>query len=72
MEVMMMQRPLAPFRVRPIRAMEVRRTVSAELIREIAERHPPCIKPARALLRITPPIKKSAMRVLASPANDTD
>ena len=63
-------RPLPPFKVKPLRTLTVRRTVSADTIRELAEQEPACIKPARAMMRIAKPARKGTLKILGRPGND--
>jgi hypothetical protein len=63
-------RPLPPFKVKPLRTITVRRIVSADSIRELAEQEQ-SIKPARAALCITKPPRKAALKILSRASNDT-
>ena len=65
-----MQRPLPPFRVKPMRSDYVRKSVSAEAIREFAQNEPVTIKSARLPLRILKPAAGQRLRVIGRPAND--
>ena len=63
-------RPLPPFKVKPMRTVIVRRTVSADIIRELAEQDPTTIKPARAMMRIAKPARKATLKILGRAGND--
>ncbi len=63
-------RPLPPFKIKPLRTVTVRRTISADVIREIAEQSPASIKPARAMMRISQPTRKGSLKILGRASND--
>ncbi|MGQ0671823.1 MAG: hypothetical protein ACT4N2_02920 [Hyphomicrobium sp.] len=63
-------RPLPPFRVKPVRTLAVRRTLTAESIRELAGQEPTGIKPARATLSLSTPARRATLRILGGADND--
>lgn len=67
-----MQRPLPPFRVKPLRQESVRKTARAETIRALAESEPTTIKALRQPVRISRLATVSRLRVLGRAANDQD
>lgn len=64
-------RPLPPFKVKPLKTVTVRRIMSADAIRDLIEPVPTCIRPARATMRLTKPMRKATLRILGRPGNDT-
>lgn len=63
-------RPLPPFKAKPMKAVTVRRILSADVIRDLVETEPTCIRPARATMRMTKPMRKATLRILGRPGND--
>ena len=59
-----MLRPLPPFRLRPLKKAGIRKTVTAEQIRETAEDPPLSIKGARVALKLSRPAAGARLKVL--------
>ena len=66
-----MQRPLPPYRVKPLRTLVVRRTFDTAIIHDLATDEPISIRPARNTLKIAKPGTAGRLKVLGRTANDT-
>ena len=66
-----MQRPLPPFRVKPLRSVVVRKTIDAERIREIAAGMPDGPVSAAGPLRVAKPGDASRLKVLGRTGSDS-
>lgn len=67
-----MQRPLPPFRVKPLRSVLVRRVIDIGTIRDMAFEEPMNIKPARQTLKTSKPDPSARLKVLGRTANDQE
>ena len=64
-----MSRPLPPFRLRPLRKASVRKTVTADQIRDTADDPPMTIKGTRVSLKLTRPASGARLKVLGRSLN---
>jgi hypothetical protein len=64
-----MLRPLPPFRLRPLKKASVRKTVTADQIREATEEPPLSIKGARVSLKLASPLPGTRLKVLGRSLN---
>lgn len=64
-----MRRPLPPFRVRPLRPAIIRKSIDAELAKELADEHTVSIKGVRRPLKLARTAPAYRLRVLGCGAN---